>query len=443
MTRIRSRSSVVGVPLVGTTTWCNNTVTTFPMATPLVGLSEKIVDTVTPNFKARSAKGEVIVNELLIEKFDYQFSPSAWTLTNVNQSCTGSTNIKRRVHDAYFFGLGYQFYPVSFFKSEEDPAIRSLIAEAITSARARASEPPVETLVELAEARRTVNGLAQTAEDFRQLVFNLRRSRAYREWLRDELDVTTGRRSARRDQRLKEKMADEYAQRGLWIDRFIAQRWLEYRYQFTPLVLTGKSVLTEWNNRSKEKADRQTYRAFKYQDFNSEYSTPRVGAYWKGDVVHTSRNRVGVRAGSLQDLRRSACLSGASFTDVPASAWELIPFSFVVDWFTNVGDFLRAVSPVVGRVELGSWVTVVQEVAYSVSEQNAQVVGPGTYTYSSGGANVTVDAKRIHRIPSPGTDLTLRRSRVSTTTELKRLADIAALAMLALYPKLSRNKTTT
>lgn len=423
-------------------TWCDNTVQTQNTAAPLVGLSESIVDTVTPNFKARSAKGEVIVNDLVIEKFDYRCSPSVWTLTNVNQSCTGSTNLKKRIHDSYFITASTTLYPVSFFKADDDPDVHALVAEAITQARSRGSEPPIETLVEVAEAKKTIVGLRRTVEDFRDFVWNLRRSKAYRDWLRDELDVTTGRRTSKRDTALKQRMADQYAQQGLWIDRFIAQRWLEYRYQVTPMVLTGKALLNEWNNRAKEKPNRQTYRSYKYQDFTSEYLMPRAGTYWKGNLSMTLRNRVGVRAGSLQDVTKAPCLSGANFNDVPSAAWELIPFSFVVDWFANTGDFLRAQFPVVGRRELGSWVTIKQDVEYTLSEANATYVGPGTYTHTAGGSSVSVTASRLRRIPSPGTDLTLRKSRVSTITDLQRLADVAALAMLALYPKLSKQQTT-
>jgi len=34
--------------------------------------------------------------------------------------------------------------------------------------------------------------------------------------------------------------------------------------------------------------------------------------------------------------------------------WELIPYSFVVDWFVNIGDFIGAMSPSLGWTQLGS-----------------------------------------------------------------------------------------
>lgn len=36
---------------------------------------------------------------------------------------------------------------------------------------------------------------------------------------------------------------------------------------------------------------------------------------------------------------------GVSPTQLPSLAWELVPYSFVVDWFFNVGDWLSAISP--------------------------------------------------------------------------------------------------
>lgn len=57
-------------------------------------------------------------------------------------------------------------------------------------------------------------------------------------------------------------------------------------------------------------------------------------------------------------------LSGLNWEDVPAQAWELIPWSFLVDYFTNVGDVLEAVGNFVNGID---WV---EEVHITTTEDS-------------------------------------------------------------------------
>lgn len=68
---------------------------------------------------------------------------------------------------------------------------------------------------------------------------------------------------------------------------------------------------------------------------------------------------------------RAAQMShGMSFYDVPMVAWEKVPFSFVVDWVWNVGDWLRASLPHPSTTPLGCSVSYVEDVlAVSAIEQ--------------------------------------------------------------------------
>jgi hypothetical protein len=47
--------------------------------------------------------------------------------------------------------------------------------------------------------------------------------------------------------------------------------------------------------------------------------------------------------------------------DLPTAAYELIPFSFVVDWFMDFNTAIEAATPVKGWSSLGSWLTFHKE----------------------------------------------------------------------------------
>jgi hypothetical protein len=97
-----------------------------------------------------------------------------------------------------------------------------------------------------------------------------------------------------------------------------------------------------------------------------------------------------------------------------STAWELVPYSFVVDWFLNTADFLAAWNPSVDVVPLTSWVTIMSEI-----EQTREITGYergkvyfsnptwvwdssyGTHTYRVDSTPEIVKTTSKERIPRP------------------------------------------
>jgi hypothetical protein len=48
---------------------------------------------------------------------------------------------------------------------------------------------------------------------------------------------------------------------------------------------------------------------------------------------------------------------GFSLRDLPSAAWEILPWSFVVDWFSNVGQLISAVTANCSNEFLAEWVS--------------------------------------------------------------------------------------
>jgi len=109
-----------------------------------------------------------------------------------------------------------------------------------------------------------------------------------------------------------------------------------------------------------------------------------------------------IRAMSIDELvATTASNIGFSTKGLITLPWELIPYSFVVDWFANLGDYLNALVPLFGVKQLGSCVVLRRE--FSVNSLLLDTQPTGSYTLDqplSGSMNWT--HKETTRIPTLG-----------------------------------------
>jgi hypothetical protein len=214
--------------------------------------------------------------------------------------------------------------------------------EAYTAARGRVDQPDVMGLVDLAEARKTISGLGEIVGKFRFLTTQLRRSAAYQNFLAER------------------SLRDSWSN----FSGFMSSNWLAYRYMFLPLILSAKGVVQALDSK-KLLPERQTARASVSSTdtaaFTSAWSVPFTN--WESRLLASLSVTTEVRAGVLYELVRAKTLAsnlGIEGNQIPNALWELTSWSFVVDWFFNVGDLISAVSASVGTRSLGSWTVVKQ-----------------------------------------------------------------------------------
>lgn len=82
--------------------------------------------------------------------------------------------------------------------------------------------------------------------------------------------------------------------------------------------------------------------------------TPTSGAnYVRGSGSVSQRLERKLRAGSILEAVVEDILS----VDPLVTAWEVIPFSFILDWFANIGSIVEAYSPFATESLLASWVS--------------------------------------------------------------------------------------
>lgn len=119
--------------------------------------------------------------------------------------------------------------------------------------------------------------------------------------------------------------------------------WLEGRYGWRPFIY---DVMSWFDARSTPKAQRYTARAQRTKTAQSTTYRNMGKANQLGMVriMDELAVKVTLRAGQLAEFRPQINGYAQSFGlyDVMGTAWDIIPYSFVYDWFCNLGDVAKA-----------------------------------------------------------------------------------------------------
>lgn len=140
---------------------------------------------------------------------------------------------------------------------------------------------------------------------------------------------------------------------------YAADSWLQYRYAVMPLMYdvdTIRNLVVEKLQRDFE-VRRVGSVATEEPVVNEKeihLPCPAVSSFYvHGKQVDTASFRVGVKLWFSQHSRCAGSLLGVDVTSLPGLIWELVPYSFVLDWFVGVGTYLSAIRPVPSQRALG------------------------------------------------------------------------------------------
>lgn len=163
--------------------------------------------------------------------------------------------------------------------------------------------------------------------------------------------------------------------RGVRKTRKLRDNWLEYRYGWTPLLIT---VYGEMKRKFDHMRNKEPIRSISSQmsSYDSErvvYNTgvtscPTTGVSYGGYSFRNILNRswtCGVRRTAIFRIHNPTL---ANYTEIgltnPALlAWEALPLSFVADWFVNVSDVLAQMDAWLGKTYLTGTATSFLEIS--------------------------------------------------------------------------------
>jgi hypothetical protein len=324
-------------------------------------------------------------------------------------------------------------------------AIDQAVSVAVTDAWASIDSSEISALVSVLESEKTVKGLFDVSRRVYKFARNVKKLQLTK--LKSQLG-DLGSREAKRAWR---EIKDEFTLDAL------ADRHLEVRYGLRPLYYDMMGALKAFFKEAR--LQRHTYRG--RQDLVSHTSDTKVTTFvedssWRAFDFTLSRScdvKVEIRAGVLCEVDYDS-LDPWGLQSIAESMWDLVPYSFVIDWFFNVGDTLAAWTPNAGLSPRASWYKV-KTTCTRVSNLSGMCLNPsyvarldsGTYRVTESGIAGWFDGPVMkysqHTVRTPHTD----RYTLPTFTlrlNVAKLLDLAALSKNVLfggsYPLIRRTR---
>jgi hypothetical protein len=192
-----------------------------------------------------------------------------------------------------------------------------------------------------------------------------------------------------------------------------ATAWNEYRFGWKPLVMDIEGIAKAYHDST---AHRKPLRLVARASGTVTHSGREFYLVYppgvnEAKMVRTFRRDVKISSGVLYELvdktdqTARQRKTGLRLSDVPASVWELVPWSFIVDRFLTVGDWLQAITPKPYVNFLGSWTSTVdrEDLIFDIVEFWVNVTDPvaGSVRLSAGGGSYTERNFRYDRERNP------------------------------------------
>lgn len=145
-------------------------------------------------------------------------------------------------------------------------------------------------------------------------------------------------------------------------EREIATTWLELQYGWIPLVNDVYNAVEHARNPPKNPIVRCGSRREHFQKTTIKNAIPLGSGYFSQERISKGSCSRRIVLEYRIDTPYLDRLSSVSLTNPLIVAWELLPFSFVIDWFLPIGSWLNGLDATLGLTFLRSVETYVRKI---------------------------------------------------------------------------------
>jgi hypothetical protein len=287
-------------------------------------------------------------------------------------------------------------------KALSNSEINQALQICATKVHAKVADGDAELLVSLAELKQTVALLRSPLNNFLKFLAKVAKDKS---------------------------VAVSVAKRSLTVGQYLVAEWLTYRYGVRPLIKDIQDILKAV---SRDKIGMlHTARA---------QETRQKQFVWHHDVSHghlktsydvLTQDEVIVKCGITFNAEMTVMdFLGLSPSNLPSVAWELIPFSFVVDWFVNIGTYIKALRPHPFVKQRNQYSTITRSITSSIVPTGTELVlfpTASTLLRQMSGAETVVSRVKTRLITVPAPSI---RSKIRLPDF--NLSDLRILDLLAL-----------
>lgn len=366
------------------------------------GLLSTMRDVVTPSYHLRRRRGDVIINPMTKTESEFYCSFDGPDTGYYCAPPSTAQNYTERHGPHFYTQSGANVVPKTLLTNDE---VNDLLTVAATKAWADTVKSEAQILVFLAELKKTFSLLQKPLGNAHRFLDYVKNHKARQ-------SVTA---------------------RNLTLAQYIAREWLTFRYGWLQLKRDIESIARALgkDKRTGLVASYGTAKAERKENSSSTISY----SIFDVDVEDVFTDSLIVRAG----IFNSADLGvedffGISIPEALSTIWEVIPYSFVVDWVVNVQGYLiglipSAITPIKGKYQVLDRVKTVVRTPVSTSLKSGT---DPNYSISQDVVGNLVRRERVKTrlptLPDPGLRLNIKISDIAD----KRVLDAIALVILRL-----------
>jgi len=286
-----------------------------------------------------------IFHQVTYQQGDYKIGNNRYLTHVATLDVTGILSGTQTQHQQRIIRF---IYPSNTWQNPlNDVDVQDLKSRAETLALLKFASNKADMGVMLAESVKTANHLAKTGFD----LWNAYRAARRGSWNEvGKILFPSGSRIMNRGRHAK----------GHAIGKDVSSRWLEYQYGWLPLMSDMKSlydVLGEGLQNALLLHSHHTAKTDKSLSGTRVNGTSTLTTDGKVDLMVKCKITGQLSAAAARNASRLGLTNPATI------AWELVPFSFVVDWSIPVGNVLEALQATRGTTFVGGSYTVASQAA--------------------------------------------------------------------------------